>query len=397
MSETSEKTPAVPSDNAGEMRRELKKEMTQIAKDVLSKATAEQQKNFEKAGGFGALMELQDPRKATSKNVSDSGEKGGFFKGFLESDECKQFVKNKGDKNLSYSGKGSIFDNQSDFNLTRQEKPREYDKLYGQQFNLREIFPQTSTQANTIPVLQFGGVAGSAETQRENDDLSNLVLRPEMGQAEVQKRIYDVKTQAIIFRLPLEILEDSERAAQMFDREAREKMRQEENAQFFFGDGIGDNLTGLTHHDIEDYKWSEGVVGDLEVDLILHAILQQMTKATKPTFLACNTSDFERLLKMRDNDGNYRFVSPFTNSIGRMFIWTIPVIHAPEFTPGQMIIGDSSYAEWCVRKGLTLTSTDSHGDDFAADVVAFKLRQRATNVIHNLNAFATVSFDSAPA
>ena len=169
-----------------------------------------------------------------------------------------------------------------------------------------------------------------------------------------------------------------------------------EDEQLLYGDGVGQNLTGLmVASGTQSYAWSSGTSGDTRLD----ALRRAMTKAALAYYpvdgIILHPTNWEQIELTKSTTGLYVWVNVSTGAIPQL--WKVPVITTTAMHVNEALLGAFNMA--CTvwdREEANMRMSDQHADFFTKNMVATLIEERIGLTVQRPKSLVTVSFDVAP-
>jgi HK97 family phage major capsid protein len=156
------------------------------------------------------------------------------------------------------------------------------------------------------------------------------------------------------------------------------------------GDGIGENLLGLTE---ATRSFQTQAKGNLSYHDVFHKAITKVRVANLdadyfPSAFVVNPYDYESIVLEKDKQDNYlngRGVNEITS------LWGMLPVVTNLATSGTAWVGDFSQAMLWVREGVTLAMSDSYSDYFLKGLVALKTEGRLAFDVLKGEAFVKIT------
>ena len=197
-----------------------------------------------------------------------------------------------------------------------------------------------------------------------------------------------------------QVLSDAPRLAALIDNRLTYGVNLEFDAQLLYGDGTGQNFTGLfVDAGVSDVgQIAAGTAAaDVPAAMIDHiraAVTQCQLYNYMPNGVVLSPTDWETIETAKGTDGHYIWVSVVTG--GETQLWKMPVIVSNAVTTGDFILGDWTMgATLYEREGMTVRTSESHADYFIKNGVAILGEERAAFGIELPKAFCKGDFTVA--
>lgn len=156
--------------------------------------------------------------------------------------------------------------------------------------------------------------------------------------------------------------------------------------QVLNGDGVGENLLGIT---ATAGTGTQALGTDTRFDCVHKAITNvRVNYQDEPTVIGLHPSDYEDIVLEKDANGNYvhgRSADEIRT------IWGLTPVVSTLFTAGAPLVGDYSQAVLWMRTGISVAASDSHSDFFLKGLVALLAEMRAAFTVLEPKAFCEIS------
>ena len=184
-------------------------------------------------------------------------------------------------------------------------------------------------------------------------------------------------------------LEDVEGIQETINRRLSRMIRARLSSQLAAGNGTTPNLLGLASR--------AGIQTQAKKVLMTWptAIAKALAKVRRyegyePDVCVLHPDDWTELRTLKTTDGNFLWGSPATPGVET--IWGVRVVQASELTAGTGYVGDfAGFSGLYIKRGLTLTVSDSHASYFTRGQLAIRADMRAAAVWLAANAFSSVT------
>ena len=331
-------------------------------------AGPQQVKTFE-----GALEEKLEGKKANLKGYTN-GEGKGFN---IEMD--RKVVGNMGSStNLT----GSYF-------VPPTVVPGMVNALY-EEVHMRNILPVGSTNSNVIRYVRDNGGEGAPTTVAEAG------TKP---QVDRDLQIYDanVRKIACYFRVPEEMIEDIPYLSSFLSQIGIEEVMVVEDAQILYGDGTGQNLSGLSTN-ATAFAAGTSVIGASanQFDVILAAKKQlRVSKVGGPLVGLVSPIDWFNMRTKKDSTNNYIFLGGGNGIDVGMNIDGVQVLEHTAITSGDFFVFSPKAAAIFDRAGTSVRFYDQDQDNAIKNLVTIVIEKRLALPIYRPTAIIKGTFTAA--
>lgn len=204
-----------------------------------------------------------------------------------------------------------------------------------------------------------------------------------------------VKKVAITTKVPDEFVNDFQQAESFINERLPFMVDTETEFQILYGDGLGNNLKGITS------------VGGIQTrayattwaDTARKAITDiRVNSFFEPTGFAFNPLDWEVASLEKDANGQYLAGGPFYAPYGTGMVlqfytyWGKPVAVSTAVTVGKPIVGCWKLgAQYFIREGMRLEMTNANEDDFRRNLIMFRAEHRLALAVYRPVAFLEIT------
>lgn len=247
-----------------------------------------------------------------------------------------------------------------------------------------DTVPTTTTSQTAIKYMQETTFTNNAA------EVAEAGTKPEAALALTE--VTDpVRKIAVWIPVTEEQLEDVPGVQSYIDNRLTFMVRQRLDSQILVGDGTAPNLSGILDR-VGIQTQAKGA--DPTPDAFYKAMTKvRLTGAGNggaiPNAMYMHPNDWQEIRLLRTTDGIYIWGSPADTGPERM--WGLAVVLAEGLTEGTGLVGDTSYLELAVKKGVTLKTTDSHSDYFIKNQLVILAEMRAALVVYRPAAWCQVT------
>lgn len=185
-------------------------------------------------------------------------------------------------------------------------------------------------------------------------------------------------------------IDDASQLQSLIDSDLRYGLDVEEEDQFLFGDGTGENLFGIVP---QATAFAPPFVVDLpnDLDTILMAIAQVQLAGLPASGAVVNDMDWKRMQAIKDDSGQYFGAGPF-GAAGN-YAWQIPVVDSPAMPQGEFLVGAFALGAQVFDRMETevLLSTEDR-DNFVRNMVTVRAEKRLALAVKRPQAFVAGAF-----
>lgn len=258
------------------------------------------------------------------------------------------------------------------------------------EFWLRDLLDVRRTNSNSIEYVRETGFTNNAAPTAEG------ALKP---QSDLTYTTETAGVKVIAHWIPAtrQVLSDAPQLRGIIDGRLRYGLKLEEERQILYGDGTGENLSGLlTDPDIQDVGGVGALrAGDNMLDHLRRAMTRVLLAGYPATGLTMHPVNFEDIELMKADNGQYLWLNVGDQLNPRLF--RLPIVQTPsivvnEFLMGAFGLGAQLWDRWDaeVRVG-------EPGDYFLRNMVAVLAEERLGLTKYRPEAFVTGTLTAAPA
>lgn len=260
-----------------------------------------------------------------------------------------------------------------------------------------QLFSHEQTDKDAIVYYTEGAAEGSPAAVAENGQF------PQIHFGEPEEHTATVKKIGVMYKQSDELLEDDTRLRENIDNRADYMMDYEEENQLLNGDGTGANQKGLLQYADQMQSMTVHSYEELldALDDAKQGILQNTPDGFDAEAFVINPTDWSKLKKLKDANGQYRAVSPFsvgpygatTPGEGGLRVWEMDPVPTPAVEAGTIIVGAWARGGtiWDKRGGRRVDITNSDGTDFDHGRIAIRLGQREAFGVEYPLAFVVIT------
>lgn len=259
---------------------------------------------------------------------------------------------------------------------------------------VRDLFPKATTTANLLYGIRETGFVNRAAVVPERtaadggpatggpSDVYGLKPRSELTITPIT---YPVATIAHVMYAHRNTLADEPRMRDIIDTDLVDGVKLVEDFQLLYGDGIGDNLTGLINTPgIQTYP---GLSSDPRTAQIRRAITRGILAFFPPTGIVLHPLDWEDLELETDNTGAYRLVMNVAVGAEKR-LWRLNVVDTVAINEGQYLLGAfGSGAKVYDREQVNLAISTENRDMFERNAITIRAEERLALVVDRPESF----------
>lgn len=269
--------------------------------------------------------------------------------------------------------------------------------VFVQPFNethMRNILRTGNTNSNTIRYVRDNGGEGGPAMTAEG------AAKPQMDR---DLAILDaaVRKLATHMRLPEEMIEDIPYITDFLTNVGTEELLAVEDTQILYGDGTGQNLSGLgTSGNFTAFNADAGgaaasgvVTAPNEFDVLRYADKQMRTLKRTPSIALVSPVDYVKMISRKDTTNNYILsgggngLTPTVNGF--------PVVQMNQVTAGDFFVIDRNAAQIFFRSNITVRFYEQDQDNAIKNLVTIVIEERLALPIYYITGIIKGTFAAA--
>lgn len=259
---------------------------------------------------------------------------------------------------------------------------------------VRDLFPAETTTANLLYGIRETGFVNAATTIPERTAAnggpatggpSDVYGAKPPSQLNLVPVTYPVSTIAHIMYAHRNTLADEPRMQGLIDRDLMDGVKLQEDFQILYGDGIGDNMTGLINTPgIQTYA---GNSADPPTAQIRRAITRIKLAYFEPSGIVTHPLDWEMLELERDSIGQYRLA--VSVALGaQQTVWRLDIVDTVAIAEGTYLLGAFGLgAKLYDREAVSLAVSTENRDMFERNAVTFRAEERLALTVDRPESF----------
>lgn len=246
---------------------------------------------------------------------------------------------------------------------------------------ITDLIPTVETTQNAVVYMEETTFTNAAVETAEAGTYAESAL------AWTQRTV-NVRKIATFLPVTDEQLEDIPQIRGILDQRLPFMVQQRLDAQIMAGDGLGQNLTGLTS--VAGIS-TQPKAADSAPDAVLKAIVKvRVTGRATPSDVLFHSTDWQNVRLLKDSTGNYIWGSPA--QVGPLQIWGLPVTQTETGAVGTAVVADfPRYTALYIRRGLNTQVSNSHSTFFVEGKQAIRADMRCAFVVYRPSAICTVT------
>lgn len=253
---------------------------------------------------------------------------------------------------------------------------------------LRDLLAVAGTGSNSIEYVRETGFTNAAAPVAEG------ALKPQ-SDLTFTTETASVKTIAHWIPATRQAIADAGQLQQYIDNRLRYGLRLEEERQILYGDGTGENLSGLlTDTDIQDVGGVGALTaGDNMVDHMRRALTRVILAGYPATGVVLHPTNWEQVELMKADNGQYLWFNLGDGVNPRLF--RIPVVQTPAIVVNDFLMGAFGLGAQLWDREQTEVRIGEPGDYFLRNMIAVLAEERIALTKYRPEAFVTGSLTAA--
>lgn len=293
--------------------------------------------------------------------------------------EVKMQRKAVGDMGSTASLTGSYF-------VQPDSRPGVILKPY-EEIHMRNILPIGRTSSNVIRYVRDNGGEGGPAMVAEAGSKPKMDRDLSVEDAMVRKV-------ATHLRVPEEMINDIPYLVSFLSNIGTEEVLKVEDAQILYGDGTGQNLSGLFTNATAFAPGATAIVGSPNRFDVLRAGRMQMKKLLrKPSFALVSPLDYFLMTSAKDTTGNYILQGGGNGLVPNLD--GVPIIEHTAVADGDFLLGDRNAAEIDFRENIGIKFFEQDQDNAIKNMVTIVIEERLALPIYYVNGFLKGTFSAA--
>lgn len=384
---------------AAEIKTDLAKSVDavkEIAENALGKANAgEALTTGLKENADEALTKMNElgERLATLEQAADrpaggDGQRKSLGEQFVEDDRVKSFVGSEASAgNVRFSTKATLTSLTTDAagsvgDAINEARLPGIQMMPDRAMTIRNLLAPGSMDGNTLEYVQETGFTNNAAIVAEGD------VKPE-SDIKFELKSTGARVIAHMMKASRQVLSDISQLRSIIDQRGRYGLAFTEEQQVLNGDGTGQNVNGIMSQ-ATTYVAPAGVSASTNVDVLRAAMLQAALAEYPSTGMVLHPSDWTAIEMAKDGDGRYLIGNP--QGTLSPTLWGLPVVTTQAMAQGSFLtgafrLGAQLFDRWSVSVEMGYVN-----DDFARNLVSFRVEERIALAVYRPEAFITGTF-----
>lgn len=268
--------------------------------------------------------------------------------------------------------------------LARSDRDPTLYRTIGGMRSLRiaDLIPGVPTSSGSVDVFRQTGFTNAAAPQQAASEPSSAIgggeLQPKpKSNLSFSEVTIPIRTIATYVRTSRQVLADAPMLAGVIDRELSYMLQLQHDAQLLYGDGTGQNMTGVM---VDAGVLSVGQIAAgtsaadrpaAMMDKVLEAITAvNVSEYSNVNGIVMHPTDWRTIRSAKATDGHW-LTTPFaaTNPEPPQ-LWGVPVITTTAINVGDFVLGDWQIgAQRYTREGVTIRTSENFNDDFVRNAL----------------------------
>lgn len=245
--------------------------------------------------------------------------------------------------------------------------------VFAQPFNethMRNVLTTGTTNSNVIRYVRDNGGEGGPAMTAEG------ATKPQMDR-DLAILDANVRKLATYMRLPEEMIEDIEYITSFLTNIGTEEVLAVEDTQILYGDGTGQNLSGIANTgNFTAFAAGTSVVATPnEYDVLSAAVKQMRTLKRIPTVHLVNPTNYYDMISRKDSTGNYTLQGG-GNGINPVTANGVPIVQMNQVAAGDFITLDRRAAQIFFRSNITVRFYEQDQDNAIKNLVTIVIEER---------------------
>lgn len=264
---------------------------------------------------------------------------------------------------------------------------------------VRDLFPSERTQAAMLYGIRETGYTNRARTVGERTSAAGgaptgtatdvFGLKPK-SELTIVPVTYPIATIAHIMYVHRNTLNDEPRLRGILDRDMIDGVKMAEDEQILWGDGVGENLTGLMNTTgVQKYT---GLNSDARSAQIRRASTRSILAYFQPTGVVMHPLDWENIELEKDKNGAYTVAVSIAVG-GEKRVWRLAVSDSPAMMQGRALVGAfGTGAKLYDREEVNIQLSTENRDLFERNTYTLRAEERMGLVVDRPESFVDLTF-----
>jgi HK97 family phage major capsid protein len=275
---------------------------------------------------------------------------------------------------------------------------------------IRDLLPVVPTSSGSVEIMRLTTFDDQSGPQQAVEAPSSAAGGGEFQAKKKSNLVWTlvtvpVRTIAHWVAASRQVLSDAPMLRGLIDTELTYGLSLESDEQLLFGNGTGQNLTGIMNdnaiNDVGELPsgTTNATLAAAMIDHIRGAVTRcQQSEYYNINGIVLNPADWQVLETAKATDGHYLLVAFAATSAETPTIWRVPVVVTNAMEEGEFLLGDWTMgATIYAREGVSVRVSESHANFFVENGVAVLAEERYCLAVNRPKAFCKGSFDIAAA
>jgi HK97 family phage major capsid protein len=252
------------------------------------------------------------------------------------------------------------------------------------QVHMRNLLTTGTTNSNVVRYVRDNGGEGGPTTVAE------AATKPQMDR---DLQVYDanVRKIATYLRVPEEMIEDIEYLTSFLTNIGTEETLAVEDTQILYGDGTGQNLSGLFTN-ATAFADLGVVTAPNRFDVLRSAQTQLRIAKRTPNFAIVNPLDYFLMTSAKDSTNNYILQGGGNGLVPSLD--GVPIYQMNQVVSGDFLVGDSRAAQIFFRSNISVRFYEQDQDNAIKNLVTIVIEERLALPIYYTTGFVKGTFSA---
>jgi HK97 family phage major capsid protein len=252
------------------------------------------------------------------------------------------------------------------------------------QVHMRNLLTTGTTTSNVVRYVRDNGGEGGPTTVAE------AATKPQMDR---DLQVYDanVRKIATYLRVPEEMIEDIEYLTSFLTNIGTEETLAVEDTQILYGDGTGQNLSGLFTN-ATAFADLGVVTSPNRFDVLRSAQTQLRIAKRTPNFAIVNPLDYFLMTSAKDSTNNYILQGGGNGLVPSLD--GVPIYQMNQVVSGDFLVGDSRAAQIFFRSNISVRFYEQDQDNAIKNLVTIVIEERLALPIYYTTGFVKGTFSA---
>lgn len=254
-----------------------------------------------------------------------------------------------------------------------------------EQRHVRDFFPVGQTASNVIRYVRDNGGEGAPAMVAEGGTKPQIDRDLAIIDSPVRKI-------AVYMRLPEEMIEDIPYLQSFLTQIGMEEVMVVEDAQLFYGDGTGQNISGLFTNATAFAAGTSVVATPNQYDVLRAARKQARVARRYPNVAFVSPVDYYEMTSKKDTTANYLFLGGGNGIALTPSIDGMTIVEHTAITAGDFLVADTQAAAIFDRAGLSVRFYDQDQDNAIKNLITIVIEKRLALAIYYTNGLVKGTF-----